>query len=500
MKKIFFLTICFAAFAVQICFGKNEPLANQDKSGLYARSIEKVLRLQPDEVDLATAVLIVSEQWNDNVYGRRYLSKLDNMAIEIRSRLEDKGLAVNYKAIAVINEYLFEDEGFGSVAEANNPDDLFLHSVLDTKRGYCLSLSVLYLALGERLGLPLYGVVVPGHFFVRYDDERVRFNIETTGKGGYADDEHYIEKFNVPIEDRGTLYMKSLDKIQTLGCFFNNLGNSYSDIGNIKQAQIALERAAEINPSLAEARTNLGNIYLQKDRVRDAIRQYEMALKINPNDAKTNNNLGNAYNQQGKLNKAILQYKQSIALDPNFTDAYKNLATAYCKKNLFKLAVTAANDALAISPRDATSYNQLGDIYCESENYKLAISKYKKALKIKADSADAYYGLAVCYNRQELVEEEIAAYKKALEISPDMFAALANLGSAYFGKKDYDSAIEQYKKAILLRPDEGAIHYNLAAAYYNLKNYHMASEHIEIAQELGVKIDSELLADIENKL
>ncbi|MHC4759552.1 MAG: transglutaminase family protein, partial [Planctomycetota bacterium] len=36
---------------------------------------------------------------------------------------------------------------------------MFLHTVMDKKQGYCLSLSILYLSIGERLGLPLYGVV-----------------------------------------------------------------------------------------------------------------------------------------------------------------------------------------------------------------------------------------------------------------------------------------------------------------------------------------------------
>ena len=312
MKKVLSLIICFLAFGTSVSIGRVKPLANENSRGLYVRSIEQVLRLEEDEIDLATAVLIISEQWNDNVYGRRYLTELDDMAFEIRDRLKAKRMWPNRKAIAVINEYLFDELKFKSVEKADNPNDLFLHSVLDEKRGYCLSLSILYLSLAERLGLPLYGVVVPEHFFVRYDDGRVRFNIETTAKGGYAEDEHYIKKFHVPQDERDSIYMKNLNKLQTLGCFFNNLGNSYNDVGNTDQAMVALERAAEINPSLAEARMNLGNIYLKKDRIADAIFEYRAALEINPNDDKMHNNLGNAYAKRGWHNDAIGQYTQSL--------------------------------------------------------------------------------------------------------------------------------------------------------------------------------------------
>jgi tetratricopeptide (TPR) repeat protein len=535
MKKTLLITLCILFFATAASFGRNKPLANENKNGRYARSIEQILRLAEEDIDLATAVLIISEQWNDNVHGRRYISDLDDMAFEIRDRLDDKKLKANHKAIALINEYLFDELGFESISEASDPNDLFLHSVLDKKQGYCLSLSILYLSLGERLGLPLYGVVVPGHFFVRYDDgQRVRFNIETTSKGGYADDEHYINKFKVPQNDHDSLYMANLDKMQTLGCFFNNLGNSYSDIGNTEQALIALERAVEINPSLAESRANLGNIYLKKGQIKDAIYEYRTSLQINPDDAKTHNNLGNAYTKRNWLSDALSQYTQSLKLDPNFTDAYKNLAMAYCKREMFGQAITQLKRAIIVEPKNAGIYSQLGNVYSQKNDYERAISQYKKALKIKPDSAEANYGLAVCYNKMGLVDNEVRAYKKALAIEPDMVAALVNLGNAYFSGQKYDAAIEQYKKAVLIKPDNSDIHYNLGVAYsnkadyeqamanylsaveiepdmgnahnglafafYKLKKYDLAWKHIKTAEELGVEISKDLFAAIEDKL
>ncbi len=532
-KKILLVIVCALFFTAAVSFSRDEPLANADKEGLYSRSIEQVLRLDDEEVDLATAALIVSEQWSDIVHGRRYLAELDNMAFEIRTRLKEKRLLANYKAVAVINEYLFDELGFESVADTSDPSDLFLHSVMDKKRGYCLSLSILYLSLGERLGLSLYGVVVPGHFFARYDDGQVRFNIETTSKGGYADDEHYINKFKVPEED-DSIYMVNLNKIQTLGCFFNNLGNTYSETGDIEQALLALERAVEINPSLAESHVNLGNIYLKKDRIEDAIYEYEAALEINPSNAKTYNNLGNAYTKRGWLNDAISQYTQSLKLDPNFTAAYKNLANAYHKGGMFGQAQSALKQAIILEPEDASSYSQLGDVYNQMGDYERAIFQYKKALKIKDDFAEAHYGLALCYNKLGLVDDEIRAYKKALAIEPDMLAALANLGNAYFKRQNYDAAIEQYKKAVRIKPNNGSIYYNLGAAYsnkgqyeqavaeyrkaveiepkmgdahnglafafYKLEKYDLAWHHIKVAEKLGVEISKELLTAIEDEL
>jgi tetratricopeptide (TPR) repeat protein len=532
MKKLFAALICISILSPAGFARRQEPLANDRKSGLYARSIEQVLRLRENQVDLATAALIVSENWSDMVYGRRYLETLDDMAYEIRDRLRRRRIQADYRAIPVINNYLFKELGFKSVSEADDPHDLFLHTVLDKKAGYCLSLSILYLSLAERLGLPLYGVVVPGHFFVRYDDNQIRFNIETTSSGGSAGDEHYIDKFKVPGGNNG-IYMKNLDKIQTLGCFFNNLGNSYNDVGNIDSAQLALETAVEINPMLSESRANLGNIYLAKGRVTDAINQYRQALRINPHDAKTHNNMGNAYVQKDWLNYAINEYHQSIRLEPEFTDAYKNLAIVYGKQERFQQAIMQLQRAIALKSDDAECYSQLGNVFQQMGKYSQAISQYKKATRIDATLAEAYYGLGVCHNKLNSVDDEIWAYKRALAVEPEMVAALVNLGNAYFSQKKYELAIEQYKKAATAEPAEGMIHYNLGAAYsniedyekavaayltavetdpdngdahyglafgyYHLKKYRPAWKHIQTAEKLGVDVSKDLLKALKRK-
>ena len=513
--------------------GQIGQLANEGKRGLHVRSIDEVLRLSEEDVDLGTAVLVVSEQWSDMVQGRKYLAALDEMAIEIGERLRRQKMRPTHKAIPIINDYLFGELGFTPISDADDPNDLFLHSVLDRRRGYCLSLSVLYLAIGERLGMPLQGVVVPGHFFVRYESGQIRFNIETTSKGAILSDDHYIDKFKVP-SDRGGIYMKSLSKVQTLGCFFNNLGNVYHDTGNLQMALLAIERAVQINPDLSESRANLGNIYLKLGRVEQAISQYQTALEINLKDPRTHSNIGNAYLERGWLNYAVGHYRQSLELDPNFVDGYRNLAIAYCRQERYTEALSQLRQAINLVPTDAGLYRQMADVYCQTGSYSEAMAQFNKAIAFNPDLAEAYHGLGICYSKLGMAEQEIGAYKRALAIKPDMVVALVSLGNAYFTKKDYDSAIGQYSKAAKLKPDDSRINYNLGSAYsnkgnfeqavvyyskavsidpdmgdahyglayglYMLKKYDTAWKHINIAVKLGVEVPKEQIEAIRNNL
>lgn len=488
-------------------------LANAELRGLRAHTVEGVLRLEEDQIDLGTAALIISRNWGTTKTLHTYRRKIDLIAEEIHKRLQEKKLPVDYHAIPVINQYLFQELRFKSVDTADNPEDLFLHVVLDQKRGYCLSLSVLYLAIGERLGMPLYGVVVPGHFFVRYDDGNNRYNIETTAQGGIANDDHYIQTFSPPAHHK--LYMKNLNKRQTLGCFFNNLGNSYSSVGQKEQAFMELTRAVRINPSLAEARTNLGNLYLHRGEISQAIQEYQEALRILPDDSKTLNNLGNAYMQQDQLQQARMFYLKALDLDPAFIDAHRNLSHVYHRQGLLEKALTQIRTAITLAPQDSENYLHMGRIFLEMENplsaqeafmkallynpsltaarvelgntylelnqITWAIEAYSAALEANDDMAVyAWFGLARAYHEEQRYPDEITAYQQVLAADPENAAALQNLGNALMQTGQVEQAADAYRKAIRISPQSG-LYYNLAIAFVKQKQYKEAVEQYQSA-------------------
>ena len=67
----------------------------------------------------------------------------------------------------------------------NDARDLFIHGVIDRRRETCVSLPVLYMAIGHRLGWPIRAATVPKHMFCRWEDPAPgeRFNMEASGVG-----------------------------------------------------------------------------------------------------------------------------------------------------------------------------------------------------------------------------------------------------------------------------------------------------------------------------
>ena len=122
---------------------------------------------RPDEaVDLARASLLIACEEYPRLEVSRYLTRLDAMGETLRHRVQGERRPED--VIAVLNRYLFEEEGFhGNASDYYNPRNSFLNDVLDRRTGIPITLSTVYMEVASRAGLDLVGVGLPGHFIVK---------------------------------------------------------------------------------------------------------------------------------------------------------------------------------------------------------------------------------------------------------------------------------------------------------------------------------------------
>lgn len=171
-------------------------LKNRKLKGSQARSQEEVLALDPSEVDLARGMLLSQFGNNEEAWKqiRTFEAVLDLMALQVRARLGQK--FTPERAIKELNCYVFEEMEFRFPPHSCYAKDIdlysFLPSVIESRRGVCLGVSILYLCLGQRLGIPLEIITPPGHIYVRYNDGTKIINIETTARGIHLDSEEYL--------------------------------------------------------------------------------------------------------------------------------------------------------------------------------------------------------------------------------------------------------------------------------------------------------------------
>ena len=123
----------------------------------------------PDDGDLPRAALLlgqIEEMTLDPAPAMRALTRLGAVAT---ARLERLGSHASAREqISALNSLLFVEERFaGNDERYDDPRNSFLHEVLARRTGIPISLSVIYLEVARRSGVPMEGVNFPGHFLVR---------------------------------------------------------------------------------------------------------------------------------------------------------------------------------------------------------------------------------------------------------------------------------------------------------------------------------------------
>jgi len=183
---------------------------------------------------------------------------------------------------AVLRELLFGPLGF--VREVADPDLSFvlLPSVLRSRRGSCVGLGTVYLALSEALGVVARGVMMPGHFYVRVEERGRAENVELLRRGEPMPGSWYSGRFPIP-GGRAREYARPLTMGETLGVIEYNLGNERRRQVRLPDAREAYGRAVQHFPDFAEAHASLGAVLHLLGELDQAAASYRMAREVNPN-------------------------------------------------------------------------------------------------------------------------------------------------------------------------------------------------------------------------
>jgi regulator of sirC expression with transglutaminase-like and TPR domain len=135
-----------------------------------------------DRMDLETGAFLIARYAYPTLDVTVYQRQLDALADEVRGRM---GVRVSgEEAVKTLGRYLFAEQGFrGNAKNYYETDNSYLNRVIDRRTGIPISLSVLYLLVGRRLGLPLIGIGMPGHFLIKYDSDRYKMFVDCFNGG-----------------------------------------------------------------------------------------------------------------------------------------------------------------------------------------------------------------------------------------------------------------------------------------------------------------------------
>jgi regulator of sirC expression with transglutaminase-like and TPR domain len=185
-----------------------EGILDEIRGGRLEEDFKHVGALPDDYIDLEKNALLIARYAYPSLDTDAYTQKLEEMATEVRERMGRR--VSGEEAVKTLNRYLFSEQGFrGNTKNYYEADNSYLNRVIDRRMGIPISLSTIYLLIGRRLGLPLNGIGMPGHFLVKFESERYKIFIDCFNAGallsekdcgrflvqaGYGFEEKYLQR------------------------------------------------------------------------------------------------------------------------------------------------------------------------------------------------------------------------------------------------------------------------------------------------------------------
>lgn len=238
----------------------------------------------PDaRLDLAQGALMMADIAYTDLNAAHYQRRLDALTMVVREALGAGGAGLRRPrmlrqrsmatyVLETMRETLAEREGLtGNTEDYYDPRNTFLHETLDRGVGLPITLSVVYLEVARRLGIPLRGVGLPSHFMVKWPLSReeggdlyldafhngqvldvsgcrrlVLDLMDATGVPPYFD-----PRWTVPLNSRAILTR-----------MLNNLKAIYLHRGETRLALEVVERLIALRPDLPEELRDRGLLRL----------------------------------------------------------------------------------------------------------------------------------------------------------------------------------------------------------------------------------------------
>jgi len=223
-----------------------------------------------DDFDLLVASLVAVEFEYPGLDISRYVARVDAFAEQVRSAVDgpdERDDPSRDGPLVALDRTFFGQLGFrGNQDDYYDPRNSFMNEVIERRTGIPISLSVLYIELGRRLGLDLAGLSFPGHFLVRYQAGDELVFIDPFHQGARLDVEALegrLRRVVGPGAELAEEHLEPASKHHMLTRMLTNLAAIYRRAGDVYRGIAVLERMLVLDP--ANARVD-GELKLLKRR------------------------------------------------------------------------------------------------------------------------------------------------------------------------------------------------------------------------------------------
>lgn len=262
---------CFCAGSVAYAEPVN-PATVFDSSNFHEAQVLKAILGQPEEaIDFAKANLAINKLVDPNIDVNVNLKKIEAIVTTIQALLP-VGASSKDKMLAV-RKYLYEAGAWNGHQvyryDFDDPKDTkignkLLPTYLATKKGNCISMPLLFIALGQQLGINVTASTAPLHVLVKYTDSDTgqSYNLEATSGANPSRDVWYQQTMH--ITDRtlaNRIYLQKLTKRETVAVMAMVLAENYLAKQQYEKAMMIADVVLKYYPNAVEAMVMKGTLF-----------------------------------------------------------------------------------------------------------------------------------------------------------------------------------------------------------------------------------------------
>lgn len=246
-------------------------------------------------IDLARAALLIAAEEYPGLDIDQHMGRLEELAAQVRLRLEngeEKTIRMPTTAnecidvLHALNMVLFEQEHFrANRSNYYDPQNSFLNKVLERRLGIPLTLSLLYIEVGKRLGLRIEGVGMPFHFIVRCALQETTIYIDPYERGKFLNEQDCRQRIAQIFKDQEDFdphWLEPLSAKQLLVRMLTNLKHIYIHKGDFQRALTACDRIMLLNPSIPIELHDRGIVHFHLKYYARALHDLSAYLELAP--------------------------------------------------------------------------------------------------------------------------------------------------------------------------------------------------------------------------
>jgi regulator of sirC expression with transglutaminase-like and TPR domain len=246
------------------------------------REFSMIVAREP--IPLARGALLIAKEEYPDLDIDKYLERLAELAREAEPAVHRGTNTV--ERVQLLSEFLFERKGFaGNVENFGDPRNSFLNDVLERRLGLPITLSLVYIEVGRRLGLNLFGVAFPHHFLVKATDDRGELIIDAFNGGTILDlDEiraRLTKIYGQPVEVQPAMF-KAVGARYILARMLRNLKAIYLSGADWPRALAALDRILMLEPRSVDEILERATLYDRLECFSAALEDFQSFLTQAP--------------------------------------------------------------------------------------------------------------------------------------------------------------------------------------------------------------------------